>query len=226
MILCLETATPLCAAALCLEGQVVAEVTLHTPQTHARLLTTLIDELLALTQTPRSALQAVACAAGPGSYTGLRIGTATAKGIALALDIPLLAVSTLEAWAAHALPLATALGAQVLPLMDAGRMEVYTATYGPDLACLKAPAAEIVDEAWVAALPPGPLLFLGDGAAKCAPLLHRPPHWLVWPQVPAAAGAMAVPAQRLLDAGLHASLPDFEPHYLKPVRLTTPRKLL
>ncbi|MBX3102408.1 MAG: tRNA (adenosine(37)-N6)-threonylcarbamoyltransferase complex dimerization subunit type 1 TsaB [Bacteroidetes bacterium] len=226
MILCLETATPLCSAALVQDGKVQASAEVFVPQAHARLLTTLVQQVLANAEVSVEQLQAVACAAGPGSYTGLRIGASTAKGIAQALDIPLIAISTLEALAAQAATLAAALGARIIPLMDAGRMEVYTALYDPELNCLKAPAAEIVDDNWIAALPGYPLLFIGDGAPKCHHVLHQPPQRIVWDGPAALAAGMAVPASRAFSRQQFADLHGFEPAYLKPVRLTTPRKLV
>lgn len=223
MILSLDTATEVCAVALSDGPELVAELRVHRGQQHARLLTVLVQQLLEDTDVRFDQLQAVACCAGPGSYTGLRIGASAAKGYCLALGIPLLGVPTLQAVAAPHAPLAAQLGATLLPMLDARRMEVYWAAYTAGLE-EKTPAAALVVEADVHShLPAGPLLYVGDGVAKCAHLLARPGDLLL-PHATSSAAGLATAAWLHQQAGHTQDVHAFAPDYLKPVRITTPRK--
>ena len=146
-LLALETATDVCSAALMRDGTLTAQASLHRPRVHAEQLAPLIRDLLARAAVDRSALDAVAVSMGPGSYTGLRIGVSTAKGLALAVDAVLIGVPTLEALAASVQPCAE-LGDVACALLDARRDEVYAAAYRFDddgLAPFAATSARAVD---------------------------------------------------------------------------------
>ncbi len=220
-LLALETATDVCSAALMRDGTLTAQASLHRPRVHAEQLAPLIRDLLARAAVDRSALDAVAVSMGPGSYTGLRIGVSTAKGLALAVDAVLIGVPTLEALAASVQPCAE-LGDVACALLDARRDEVYAAAYRFDddgLAPFAATSARAVDTLpdWLGAVD-GRLWIVGDGGAKStAPLrsagyaLHRLP-----PDVhPPAAAWVARRAWPRLTRGATDDVAAFEPYYLK-----------
>ena len=121
-ILGIETSTAVCSAALCQDGKLLKQCISYEGGNHAKLLPTYIDELLQYAREQALPIDAVALSEGPGSYTGLRIGTATAKGLCYGMDIPLIPVPTLEV-----LKIASGVEQGILiPMIDARRMEVYT----------------------------------------------------------------------------------------------------
>lgn len=165
-ILALDTSTMTASVAVTVDGRVAAA---HEDRvtTHSERLLPLVEEVLAAAGLDAAAIDAVACGAGPGSFTGLRIGFATAKGLAFALGKPLYAVSSLAALAVLAAPAAAARGAEILAILDARRREVYAGLYRLDAAGLPAPAAAevvIAPDRLAAELPPGPRVVVGDGA--------------------------------------------------------------
>ncbi len=128
LILALDTATRVCSTALIdsSDGRLIAEYTQNIKKTHSQRLMPLIDNLIQDTSTSKCDLFAVAVAAGPGSFTGLRIGVSTARGLAQGLGVPAVGVSTLEALAYN---LATVKGDLICPILDARRDQVYTALF-------------------------------------------------------------------------------------------------
>ena len=180
MILSIETTTAACSVALHHNGNLLASQDVFGDQTHASMLTVQIDSLLQQTRSTPSQLTAIALSDGPGSYTGLRIGSSTAKGLCLALDIPLVAVSTLEAMALQVATLVKNLptsSKQVLlcPMIDARRLEVYTALYTLDLEVVSPIAPLIITEnAFEQYTENATIYYFGDGAAKCKTILPQP----------------------------------------------------
>ena len=129
-ILAIETATAVCGAAVVGNGKTLAERSVEAHQVHSQKIMGLIEEVLRATDLARQELDGIAVSIGPGSFTGLRIGLSTAKGLAFALDKPVTAVSTLEALAFNTLRLGNVdERALILPMIDARRDEVYTAAY-------------------------------------------------------------------------------------------------
>lgn len=130
MILAIETATEICSTALVREGSVLAHRSVHERNIHSERLLTLIDEVITESAAARTALTAIAVSIGPGSFTGLRIGLSAAKGLAMALDVPIIAVPTLDGIAeAHRLALHPVDGACFCAMIDAKREESYFAFY-------------------------------------------------------------------------------------------------
>ncbi len=129
IILNIETATSACSVALAKDGAVIAAEETTEGLAHAEKLTLFIKNLMERVSMPLSALDAIAVGTGPGSYTGLRIGTATAKGLCYALDKPLIAVPTLKAMAMGAAKKINRTDVLYCPMIDARRLEVYTALY-------------------------------------------------------------------------------------------------
>lgn len=177
MILQIETATTVCSVALSKNGEVLAVKQMDQRNIHAEVITLYIGELLAATGTKYIDLDAIAVSSGPGSYTGLRIGISTAKGLCYALDKPLIAIETLEAMANGAImesKLATG-DTLLCPMIDARRMEVYTAIFNTKGERVNPTTAEIIDEtSFSELLNTNKILFFGDGAEKCRETLNNP----------------------------------------------------
>ena len=219
LFLALETATDTCSVALFQGAELLACSETRQPRLHNRLLAHLADELLRSLDIAPTDLAAVALSAGPGSYTGLRVGASLAQGLCLALNRPLIAVPSTEVLAAAALTTLPHPKATILPLIDARRMEVYTAPYSPALEALGPIEARIVEATTADALAGAgvSVVALGDGAAKCAPLWAGRPLTWVFGDLRSTAAAMGVSVyRRYLAADLTPAI-GFEPFYLKPV---------
>lgn len=166
-ILHLETATKVCSVALSRNGELrQLEEIADDQYAHGEQLTLLIEKVLKNVAIAPRDLAAVSVSSGPGSYTGLRIGVSTAKGLCYALSIPLIAIDSLSAMAALArkkYPQQT-----LCPMIDARRMEVYATTFAADDAVLKPMSADVLDENSYSAFEP--FVFFGDGAPKMAEL--------------------------------------------------------
>ncbi|WP_317172770.1 tRNA (adenosine(37)-N6)-threonylcarbamoyltransferase complex dimerization subunit type 1 TsaB [Hymenobacter sp. HDW8] len=178
LILSLETSSPVCSVAVHQAGVLLGQAELRLEKSHSSHLSLLINQLLENTGHALQDVAAVALSDGPGSYTGLRIGGAAAKGLCFALDIPLLAISTLQAlaWqvAAYTASPETHL---YCPMLDARRMEVYTALYTHDSQEILPPTALVLTpHALVEQLGGHRVLFFGNGAVKFQALLAEQPN--------------------------------------------------
>ena len=162
-----------CSVALHKDGALLGCYELFTERTSAAMLTTLISDVVQQTGHELNQLDAIAVAKGPGSYTGLRIGVSTAKGLCFALDKPLLAINTLAAMAEQVRAYFPA-DYLLCPMIDARRMEVYCALYDTRAGNYSPPRRKLLTKIplneWLAQ---GPVVFFGDGAAKCQTLLGR-----------------------------------------------------
>lgn len=166
LLLCIETATDSCSVCVADEKGVVAVKESHHSRAHASLLSVFIDELLKENKIEYSSLDGIAVSCGPGSYTGLRIGVATAKGLCFALEKPLISVPTLESMAALFRQTMAAEG-MLCPMLDARRMEVYTALFATDATCVKPAAAVILEENFCEdVLKENKVCFFGNGSSK------------------------------------------------------------
>ena len=226
-ILLIETSTSLCSVALAAGGRIVASRESDHPRAHASLTAPFVKEVLDSQGLAASGLDAVCVSAGPGSYTGLRVGVSTAKGICFAAGIPLLSVGTLEVlvYQAAAEGLLPEGCRYVIPLIDARRMEVYTAVFTPDGQRLTDVEPRIVDaESFRSEREAGPVLFIGDGADKCREALAGPNAHFV--QACPRASAMLVPAMQAFEAGRFEDTAYFEPFYLKQFVATVSQKRL
>ena len=226
LLLSLETSSPICAVALhqLAAGRLLGQAELRLDKSHSTHLTVLIEQLITNAGYQLADLGAVAVSDGPGSYTGLRIGAAAAKGLCFALDIPLLAVGTLAALA-HQVAARTPRPDTYLycPLLDARRDEVYTARYRADGHELAPPAPLVLTPAAFAEQLTQPVLFFGSGAAKLRALIGENSNAVFLADVqPAAAsiGELALGAHRQQQ---FQDVAYYEPFYLKEVYTTTPR---
>jgi tRNA threonylcarbamoyladenosine biosynthesis protein TsaB len=144
VILSIETSTSNCSVALHDKGELVSNQSYNLPKSHSSLLPAIIDQLLVNSEIEKKELKAISVSGGPGSYTGLRIGVSTAKGIAYALNIPLISVSTLEVLAQNLSGLIEP-DSLVLPMLDARRMEVYLAVLDHNLQYIQKDQPFIID---------------------------------------------------------------------------------
>jgi tRNA threonylcarbamoyladenosine biosynthesis protein TsaB len=227
LLLSLETSSPICSIALhrVADGTLLGQSELRLEKSHSTHLTVLMEQLLANTGHRTADLAAVAVSDGPGSYTGLRIGGAAAKGLCFALDIPLVAVSTLRAlaWQVAA---GTARPESWLycPMLDARRQEVYTALYRADGQEVLPPAPLILDADALAEQMAGhSLLFFGSGAAKFRALRPESAAAFLDGVVPSAVAVGALGLELLREEQFQ-NVAYYEPFYLKEVYTTTPKQ--
>lgn len=211
-ILCLETATTNCSVALSIDGKVVAfREENNNKYSHSEKLHVFIEEVLNEVQLDKSGLDAIAISKGPGSYTGLRIGVSAAKGLCFALDIPLLSIPTLEVLAQQVQDE----NCYIIPLLDARRMEVYSAVFNSEKKAIRETRAEIIDEnSFSEYLEQNKTVFIGNGSAKFQLICKNSNAVFLEDKFPSASD-MA----NLVDAKYKISDTEnvayFEPYYLK-----------
>ena len=231
MILCLETATPSCSVALVHNGEVLACEEDPKGQNHSEKITLFIDSVMKKAGISYNQLDAVAVSMGPGSYTGLRIGVSTAKGICYAVSKPLIAVETLEAMAyGGKLVISSKVeksslngNIMLVPAIDARRMEVYAAIFDENVNKIKDTEAVIIDESSFADLKNNHHLYLfGDGADKCAELFANDDKITVIKDFYCSARYMNTLAQQKLNNKDFVDVAYFEPFYLKDFVPGTP----
>ena len=172
LILNLETATTNCSVSIAKDGNLLAIKEHNTPNySHSEQLHVFIQEVLKKTSFTMNDLDAVAVSKGPGSYTGLRIGVSAAKGLCFALNVPLISIPTLSNMAEQAKDLKLDF---IIPVLDARRMEVYSAVFDNSLSQVRETRAEIIDQdSFQEYISKGKILVVGSGAEKCkAPLVH------------------------------------------------------
>lgn len=221
-ILGIETSTSVCSAAIIKDGEPLKEFLCREESNHARLLPRYVQDLLLFAKENALTIEAVALSEGPGSYTGLRIGTASAKGLCYGLDIPLIPVPTLQLIAAAArqqLPITNDQSAILVPMIDARRMEVYTTCYDSQLQPLSEVQAVIVEnESSLIGEAGQEVYFFGDGASKCQAVLTNP-NWHFLPDIVPLARYMGKLAEQIVHrkSSIRKSndLAYYEPFYLK-----------
>lgn len=227
-IILIETSTALCSTALVENGVLTSYRESSAPKAHASLTAVFIQEMLDERGLTLADCDAVCVSKGPGSYTGLRVGVSTAKGLCFGSGKPLIAVGTLDTLVAQAAEEIAAGEGQayryIIPMIDARRMEVYTAVFENGKQITET-APVIVDEnSFAEYLEQGPCLFIGDGAGKCADVIKHPnAHFRqCWPK----ASAMLVPALEAYRSGRLEDVAYFEPFYLKEFVATVSKKKL
>lgn len=226
-IILIETSTALCSTALVEDGKIVAYKESDTPRAQASLTAVFIKEMLDERGLKVKDCDAVCVSMGPGSYTGLRVGVSTAKGLCFGAGIPLLAVGTLDTlvWQAKDEGLLPEGCSRIVPMVDARRMEVYTAVFSADGKQLSETTPQIVEEgSFAAELSEGPVLFIGDGAGKCADVIaNGNAHYV---QCCPKASAMLHPALAEYKEKRFKDTAYFEPFYLKQFVATVSNKKL
>lgn len=215
-ILLIETATQICSVALAVDGKVAARRDSDTPNAHSTRLSVFIDEVLKECSMQPRDLDAVCVSAGPGSYTGLRIGVSTAKGFCYALGIPLVSVPTLLSMAALYCRQHPDYKGFVCPMIDARRMECYTMVVDSNMNILRDTSADVIEagcfDEW---LDRGEVTFIGDGAEKTRDLLGAHPNARYDSSFQLSAEGMLELAEVKLRDGKIEDVAYFEPFYLK-----------
>lgn len=194
---------------------------------HAARLAPMIDSILSEKGLSVRDCDAVGVSMGPGSYTGLRVGVSTAKGLCFGAGIPLLATGSLDTlvWTAIEGTMVPEGCRYIIPMIDARRMEVYTAVFGPDGRQLGEVEPKVIDaDSFAAELSEGPVLFIGDGAQKCREVLTSPNAHFV--QICPDARGMAAPVSQAYNEKRFKDVAYFEPFYLKDFVATVSRKKL
>ena len=226
-LILIETSTALCSAALAEDGVITSYRESSAPKAHASLTAVFIQEMLEEKGLTIADCDAVCVSKGPGSYTGLRVGVSTAKGLCFGSSKPLIAISTLDILVAQA-QIPDNLK-YIVPMVDARRMEVYAAVYeiagqaGNDVRQITETAPAIIDEnSYSDILERGKVLFIGDGAGKCADVIKHPNATFVqcWPK----ASAMLEPAMKAYKEKRFEDVAYFEPFYLKEFVATVSKK--
>ena len=219
MILCLETATPVCSVALNENCCTIALRETEGQNAHSEKITNFIREVMEVGKIDYKQLDAVAVSKGPGSYTGLRIGVSTAKGICYAADLPLMAIDTLEAMA-HGIK--AKLGSQIgendllIPMIDARRMEVYAAVFDANMNKIEDTAARVIDEnSFEDLLKDHHLWLFGDGAPKLKKVFENQPNISIVEGFRPSAAYMLPLAEKALRNHDFVDVAYFEPFYLK-----------
>lgn len=219
-ILNIETATKNCSVALAKEGKTIfCKEIAEEGYSHAERLHVFIEEIIKQAGITLNDLSAVAVSQGPGSYTGLRIGISAAKGLCFALDIPLIAVDTLQILASQVI-ISSGL---IIPMIDARRMEVYSAILTSDFQRKREVLAEIITENSFEDLQET-LYFVGDCAEKCKSVLNAKNHvFLENIKYPSAKEMSAVSYEKY-KRNDKVDVAYFEPFYLKDFLITAPKK--
>ena len=215
ILLHIETATDLCSVAVSKNQEVMAAKTIHDGNSHARNLIVLIESIITELPINKEDIDGISVSMGPGSYTGLRIGVSTAKGLCYALQKPLISVSTLDSIAVgaqHQLALENVL---YCPMIDARRMEVYTELVDTSLQQIEPVQALIVEEGtFEKLLSEHKVVFCGNGMPKCRPLLEKYPNALFADAEISAENMIGIAYQKFVK-GEFEDVAYFEPFYLK-----------
>lgn len=225
VLLSLETSTDVCSVAVHCDNKLLAIGEVHLAQAHASKLAPLINEVMAMADVKMSDLSGVAVSAGPGSYTGLRIGASTAKGLCYALGIPLYSAGTLDIMAEQ-MRRDSVQDAKFCPMIDARRMEVYCALYDNSGERLNDAEALVIDElSFGDILNGGRIVFAGNGSDKCRAVITHPSALFLSGVFPSAR-YLGDLAYRKLEEGKAEDLVRFEPFYLKEFKAKLPTNIL
>ena len=226
MILCIETATNVCSAALCDSTGVISVKESVDARLHSSMLTVYIGELFQDAGISAPDLQAVAVSKGPGSYTGLRIGVSVAKGIAFGASLPLMGIATTLSMTMGLIQKMGEIDENTIfcPMIDARRMEVYYALYDHSGKQIKEISADIITESSFNAIPKNhKIIFFCDGAAKCSNIIKRQNIEFI-DNFNLSAAFMHKPVKEAFELKRFEDIAYFEPFYLKDFVATTQRK--
>jgi len=225
LILGIETSTKICSVAISDGEKILALREEGGEYSHAEKVMAFIEDVLKESKVDLKDVDAIAVSKGPGSYTGLRIGVSTAKGLCYSLDKPLISVSTLQAMAIQK-PLEKE-NVLYAPMIDARRMEVYTSLFNNNNEPLTDISAKIIDEnSFVELLKDNRIVFFGDGAEKCKEVLGETPNAIFTDEgLPSARYINEVALEKFSNNDFE-DVAYFEPFYLKDFVATTPKKLL
>jgi tRNA threonylcarbamoyladenosine biosynthesis protein TsaB len=213
-ILSVDTSTKACSVAIHHHGQLLGHQETYTENSHAENLVSMIQEVCKQSGVALKQIDAFALAKGPGSYTGLRIGSSTIKGLCFVFDKPMIATSTLRLMAEPVLPTLKE-NELACPMLDARRMEVYTAAYDHSGRTILEETPLVLDEnSFSELLIKYPIVFVGNGAAKCEGVFQNGTFRFA-PEIHPLATNMGKLAYESFRAHAFVDLAYFEPEYLK-----------
>ena len=227
LLLSLETSTQGCSVALHNDGVLVVDKVIETPRSAASQLAVMIDEVFQSSNRKPQELKGVIVAAGPGSYTGLRIGVATAKGLCFALNIPIVSINTLELMAYQFLSTKSFESlnikeALLCPMIDARRMEVYCAMLDQKLSYVEPVQAKVIDEeSFRNVIIANTVVFFGEGADKCKEVIKHSNAHFVSGVIPLASSLGEIGFKKWSKCD-YEDLVSFEPFYLKDFLIRKP----
>ena len=214
IILSIETSTEACSVALHVNSKLAAYFEIQISKSHSGALTNLIDQTVRFSRMDLKEIDAIAISKGPGSYTGLRVGTSTAKGLAMALDKPLIAVNTLKSMAFE-VNKSNFHNVLLCPMLDARRMEVYCSIFNSDMKELVDTNALILDEtSFAELLLENLIIFFGNGSGKFKNIINNPRALFLDEVVPKAKNIGELASESFVR-GEFENLHSFEPFYLK-----------
>lgn len=221
LILNIETATKNCSVSLAENGNILAMEELNDGNySHAEKLHVFIQNVLDKADKTFSDISAIAVSKGPGSYTGLRIGVSAAKGLCFALDAPLISISTLHSLA-HQVNQAKGV---IVPMLDARRMEVYSAIFDAEFKEIREIEAQVLDEnSFDAYLNQSLVYFIGDGVVKTEALIAHPNARFIYNNLPSANEMAKLSFDKFKNEQFE-DVAYFEPYYLKDFVVTTKKK--
>lgn len=219
LLLNLETATTACSVSLGKDGKLLSLKEQNGEYTHAENLTLFIEDVLKQAGVKLRDIDAIAVSKGPGSYTGLRIGVSTAKGLCYSLDKPLIAINTLRSMAEgmlHTASSAIPAVSLLCPMIDARRMEVYCAVFDSKGNEIRPTSADIIDEnSFSGLLKDHSIYFFGDGSAKCKEALSQNKNAFFIPDIFPSAKDLVTLSEEAFNKKQFEDVAYFEPFYLK-----------
>lgn len=222
IILNIETSSPVCSVCLAKDGKMLGMKETSEEKSHASLLTVFVNELLDENNLKITDLDAVSVSEGPGSYTGLRIGVSTAKGICFGIDKPLIAISTLDALA-YAVSKNISEKVLLCPMIDARRMEIYTTFYNSKAERISEIMPVIVDEnSFLDELKNNKIVMFGSGAEKCKSVFKTNVEFI--DNITPSSSCMCQLSEKAFKENKFVDVAYFEPFYLKEFMVTTSKK--
>ncbi len=225
-IIHIETSTNVCSVAASHSGTCIFRISNHEGLSHAAMLSPFVQQALDKLKELNLQPYAIAVSGGPGSYTGLRIGVSTAKGLCYGYNIPLIAVDTLQIITESVLKTKeTEPDALLCPMIDARRMEVYTALFSSKSELVEGVSAKVIDEqSFSEILDNKTVYFFGNGAAKCKSVITHPNARFIGNIEPLAENMIRLAEDKFMRKDF-VDVAYFEPFYLKEFQATTPKKL-
>lgn len=225
LILSIETATSVCSVAIHKDRDLLTVEEVNELNVHGKIIMALVDKVISKSKCRKNQLDAIAVSSGPGSYTGLRIGVSVAKGLAFSLQIPLISVDTLQALAYSAYIKKELVCDFIVPMLDARRMEIYTAIYGSEMELISPPHPLVVGEkSFNEYLEKGKVLFLGEAVNKVRPSLRH--ENAIFIEQNNSATHMGVLANESFQKNEFVDVAYFEPNYLKQFQVLVSKKNL
>jgi tRNA threonylcarbamoyladenosine biosynthesis protein TsaB len=225
LILAIDTSTKVCSIALHQDGFEIGHQAYHLQKSHSSLLPVVIKQLLENVDLAFANIDAVAVSAGPGSYTGLRIGTSTAKGLCFGLNVPLISFDSLDSMFAVVKDIVTP-DTLICPMIDARRMEVFCNLRAANGSLIWASQPLILEPNSFDAFDDSPLLLIGDGAEKCKDFFAHKANIRFQSEIFPNAFSVGKMLEAKFENQQFEDLAYFEPEYLKEYRTNTPKQKL